>query len=74
MNKKKNYKIDAYYKDFNNIVYGDSSNIGYLLYENFQNFIINNKKCDDKQKLDIIAQIYNSFNYTTISSKTTIYL
>ena len=56
--------LNNYYKDFNNIVYGDSSNIGYLLYENFQNFIINNKKCDDNQKLDTIAQIYDSFNYS----------
>lgn len=54
--------LNNYCKDFNNIVYGDSSNIGYLLYENFQHFIISNKKASDKQKLDNIAQIYNSFN------------
>ena len=62
--------LNNYYKDFNNIVYGDSCNIGYLVYENFQNFIISNKKCSDKHKLDIIAQIYNSFNSSdTIDKK-----
>ena len=56
--------LNNYYSDFNNIVYGDSANIGYLVYENFHNFIINNTKNTDKHKLDIISQIYNSFNFS----------
>lgn len=54
--------LNGYYKDFSNIVENDSSNIGYIFYENFQNFIINNKKCSDKQKFETISKIYNSYS------------
>jgi DNA polymerase III delta prime subunit len=54
--------LNGYYKDFSSIVENDSSNIGYIYYENFQNFIINNKKCSDKQKFETISKIYNSYS------------
>jgi DNA polymerase III delta prime subunit len=54
--------LNGYYKDFSTIVENDSSNIGYIFYENFQNFIINNKKCSDKQKFETISKIYNSYS------------
>jgi DNA polymerase III delta prime subunit len=54
--------LNGYYKDFSTIVENDSSNIGYIFYENFQNFIIHNKKCSDKQKFDTISKIYNNYS------------
>ena len=54
--------LNNYSKDFYNIVENDSSNIGYIFYENFQNFIINNKKCNDDVKLDTICKIYNNYS------------
>jgi hypothetical protein len=54
--------LNGYYKDFSSIVENDISNIGYIYYENFQNFIINNKKCSDKQKFETISKIYNSYS------------
>ena len=54
--------LNNYVKDFSNIVENDSSNIGYIIYENFHNFIINNKKSSDSEKLDTICKIYDSFS------------
>ena len=54
--------LSTYFKDFNNIIQSDSSNIGYLFYENFQNFIINNRKCSDTKKIDTISKIYNCYS------------
>ena len=54
--------LNGYYKDFSSIIENDISNIGYIFYENFQNFIINNKKCSDKQKFETISKIYDSYS------------
>ena len=61
--------LNNYYKDFSDIIKYDKSNIGYLLYENFQSFIINNRKCSDEQKIKIISQIYTIFCDSDILDK-----
>ena len=61
--------LNNYYKDYSDIVDKDKSNIGYLLYENFHNFIIYNKKCSEKKKIEVIASIYNIFNLSDILDK-----
>ena len=61
--------LNNYYKDFSDIIKYDKANIGYLLYENFQSFIINNRKCCDEQKLKIISQIYTKFCDSDILDK-----
>ena len=61
--------LNNYYKDFSDIIKYDKANIGYLLYENFQSFIINNRKCSDEQKLKIISQIYTNFCESDILDK-----
>lgn len=54
--------LNSYNEDINSIVENDSSNIGYIFYENFQNFVIQNKKCSDKQKFDTISKIYDCYS------------
>jgi replication factor C large subunit len=61
--------LNTYHKDISDIIECDKSNIGYLLYENFQNFIIQNRKCSDKQKIEIISEIYRSFCVSDIFDK-----
>jgi DNA polymerase III delta prime subunit len=61
--------LNNYYNDFSEIINYDKSNIGYLLYENFQSFIINNKKCSDDEKMNIISKIYNEFCISDILDK-----
>jgi hypothetical protein len=53
--------LNNYQTDFSEIIECDKSNVGYLLYENFQNFIIHNRKCSEEQKIEIISQIYKIF-------------
>lgn len=61
--------LNNYYKDYSDIVDTDKSNIGYLLYENFQKFIIYNKKCSEKKQLETIASIYKLFSLSDIVDK-----
>jgi DNA polymerase III delta prime subunit len=61
--------LNNYYKDFSDIIDYDKANIGYILYENFQSFIINNRKCSDKEKMNIISQIYTEFCDSDILDK-----
>jgi len=53
--------LNKYSSDFNNILDNDKSTVGYLIYENFLNYIIHNKKSSNNVKLEIITQIYNNF-------------
>ena len=39
----------------------DKSNIGYLFYENFINYISHNRLGSEKEKLNTVVNIYNSF-------------
>ena len=61
--------LNNYYKDFSDIIKYDKANIGYLLYENFQSFIINNRKCNDEEKMNIISKIYKEFCVSDILDK-----
>ena len=61
--------LNNYKQDFSNIVENDRSSIGYILYENFHKFILHNKKCSDKIKLNTISKIYNSFCDSDILDK-----
>ena len=61
--------LNNYYKDYSDIVDSDKSNIGYLLYENFQKFIIYNKKKKKKKQLESIASIYKLFSLSDILDK-----
>jgi len=53
--------LNTYYKDVSPIVEIDKSTIGYLFYENFTQFIIQNKTNTNKEKLKAITTIYNNF-------------
>jgi DNA polymerase III delta prime subunit len=61
--------LNTYHKDFSDIIECDKSNIGYLLYENFQNFIIQNRKCSDEKKIEVISEIYKVFCCSDIFDK-----
>ena len=61
--------LNCYNKDFTDIIEYDKANIGYLLYENFQSYIINNRKCSDQEKMKIISQIYYIFCDSDILDK-----
>jgi len=58
--------LNTYHKDVSSIVETDKSTIGYLLYENFINYIIYNKKNTNKEKLKIISNIYMNFTKSDI--------
>ena len=61
--------LNNYSQDFSSIYEQDRSNIGYLLYENFPNYIIYNKKNNDKEKLKTIANIYDYFSIGDVFDK-----
>jgi DNA polymerase III delta prime subunit len=61
--------LNNYCNDFSDIIRYDKANIGYLVYENFHNFIINNRKCSDEEKINIMSKIYNDFCYSDILDK-----
>ena len=58
--------LNNYQDSVDELINLDKSNIGYLYYENFVNYIINNKTNSDKEKLDIISKIYSLFQDSDI--------
>ena len=58
--------LNNYQESIDELINLDKSNIGYLYYENFVNYIINNKNNSDKKKLDIISKIYSLFQDSDI--------
>ena len=61
--------LSTYEKDFTTLYNQEKTLIGFYIYENFYNFLINNKKETDKTKLDNISDIYNNYSESDIIDK-----
>mgnify|MGYP006091040835 CR=1 FL=1 len=61
--------LSKYEKDFSALYKQEKTLTGFYIYENFYNFLINNKKETDKTKLDNIAKIYNNYSESDIIDK-----
>lgn len=61
--------LSKYNQDFKSIFDKDKTSIGYTIYENFSNYIINNRDINDKKKLEYISTIYNNFSIADMHDK-----